>query len=302
MKHVILLHYYCESEIKCYLNIADFLSSYSRCNSEYEFLLLCSSFIQPSESLHNAFLKISTTRTVHCKNSKPGHAEGCTAGFWEGMEYINSNYEKDGGFVLWLEADTMPAKSNWVDLLEQEWAAHPRVLAMGLYVPGLKGVLSAHINGGACYPKNLVESIPSKYKTSNPIVDVNMSQYILPIKRYHKSRKFVFSRLYNLCNDITDPEIVILNGYAQNREEFISKGVGLFKNPVFLEKEKNRLKRFPLEGRKCCWLWDASLSRCYIHDYLKMPHKRIISYRVYALICRCQVKLNDLLNSIFKFT
>jgi len=284
MKHIILLHYYCDSEIKCYLEIADFFLDYSQCKSEYEFLLLCSSFIQPSENLHNAFLKIAPTRTVHCRNSQPGHDKGCNAAFWEGMEYINSNYEKDGGFVLWLEADTFPAKRNWVDLLAKEWKAHPQALMMGLYLPKLKGVFPDHINGGACYTKDFVECIPLQYKTLDSIVDVTISQYILGTKRYHKSRSFVFSHLFSLCNDISDPEKVILNGFAQNREKFIFKGIKLLKDPVFLKEEKKRLKQLPPESKKCCWLWSRPIhNMCYLHDYLRTPYKRI-KYRVYRYL------------------
>jgi len=35
------------------------------------------------------------------------------------MKYVSSRAEQDQGFALWLEADMIPVKSNWIELLEE---------------------------------------------------------------------------------------------------------------------------------------------------------------------------------------
>ena len=280
MKHVILLHYYCEAEISRYLRIAEFLREYSRCSADYEFLLLAASCISPSQALEDAFARIAPAKTFPCRKTKDGYLEGSAAAFWEGMGYVNSRYDKDGGFAFWLESDTMPIKSNWVDLLELEWKKHPDILVMGLYVPWLSdtqaGVVPAHINGGGCYAKDMDNLIPASYKSSNTQpFDISLSQYAMKVRKFHKSGQFVFADQYKLCRDIRNPKITILNGHHLNQDELISRAISLLKDPVMIKEEIKRIGRLPADKKICCRLWNPRVKLCMIHDCVRYPFKRI---------------------------
>ena len=283
MKHVILLHYYCEAEVSRYLRIAEFLREYGRCSAEYEFLLLAASCISPSQVLQDAFSKIAPAKTFHCRKTRDGYWEGSAAAFWEGMEYVNKNYEKDGGFTFWLESDTLPVKKNWVDLLGLEWEKHPGILIMGLYVPWLIDprmgcdVVLPHINGSACYAKDLDNLIPQSYKASSTQpFDISLSQYAIKAGKFHKSGQFVFTDQYKLCHNIQDPRIVIVNGYRQNQDEFISKVSSLLKNPVMIKEEIKRVGQLPADKKVCCKFWNPCVNLCMIHDCVRHPFKRIL--------------------------
>ena len=280
MKHIILLHYYCEAEIERYLQIAEFLREYSRCRADYEFLLLAASCISPSQVLQDAYSKIAPAKTLSGQKTMNGHLAGANAAFWEGMEYINNNYEKDGGFVFWLESDMLPIKKNWVDLLELEWKKHPGILVMGLYIPWLIdprvecNLITPHINGGGCYVKYLDSIIPISYK--NPAFDMHLSRYAMKVRKFHKSGQFVFTDKYELCYDISNPKITILHGLEQDHNQFISGTINLLRNPDFIKKEIEIIEQLPTDKKICCKFWNPCVKLCMIHDCVRHPFKRIL--------------------------
>ncbi len=86
--------------------------------------------------------------------------------FWEIMDYVHTHDNHDGGFVLWLESDMVPIRSNWLDRLDEEWRTIERPLVLGRLVTNFPDYLGGapvppHINGGACYAKDLAAVIPS---------------------------------------------------------------------------------------------------------------------------------------------
>lgn len=257
MKHVIILPYYSNDEIKRYLWIANFLKEFTVTKYNYEFLLAAHSSIQPSSTLFNAFVRIAPTKSLQCKTKISGFPQGPAAVFWEIMEYINGHYEKDGGFSLWLESDMIPVKANWLDRLTEQWLRIPETVLMGLYVPDRYieggGRIAEHINGGACYAKDFANFLPQEGR--KPSFDVELFRYIRKTQRFQKSNLFAFAKIDNLWQLIHNSEKVILHGFKQNKDRFIKSCLRSLRSPWLGEIEA-RL-RHTVSARKVRRLIDS---------------------------------------------
>lgn len=175
MEHIFILPYYCESEVRIFLDIADIWEELTSSDVAYSFLL-CSRFdCPPSEELKKRFSKIgptvafqSTTVGKGIGKPDPGYeVEGPSAMFWDAIDFVNSNYKKDGGFAFWFEADMVPLKSDWVAQLHQEWLQDDHDI-LGVLIdqqwgkkfhPGGAFNDNSHMNGGACYRKDFITKI-----------------------------------------------------------------------------------------------------------------------------------------------
>ncbi len=181
MKHIIVIPYYCKKEIKTFIEIARIWKRLTKTNLDYEFLLSAQYDIKPSKALEKEFSKIALTRSIQCQTRGGGirvpakgfDIEGPTAMFWDTIEYVNNNYPRDGGFMLWLEWDMVPLTSSWLDKLDEEWRTGNYVIMGRLidrgwvakYKPDWLSEMVEHINGAACYSKDFYNRV-SKNKTN----------------------------------------------------------------------------------------------------------------------------------------
>ncbi|MCX5714185.1 MAG: hypothetical protein NT033_05125 [Candidatus Omnitrophica bacterium] len=240
-------------------------------NSNYEFLLCNKKFIEPSTELLDIFSGIAPSKQYQPLTAIDSYPEGPDAFFWEIMDYVNGHYEKDGGFVLWFESDMIPVMLNWVDLLEAEWRNHPGVLIMGLRMPNkyfikIGTFVLEHINGGACYSKDLSKAVSQKYREK--YFDVSTFQYIKKTQKYFKTKLFKFSHIYSLLGDIENNKAIVLHGYRQDKDRFISKAISLVESNDARKCEKEILSKIPRKERLCC---DFAVSigflvNCPIHE------------------------------------
>lgn len=288
-QHIVVLHYYSEQEVERYLKIAQFLEKFSRCNAQYQFLLVSASCREPSERMLEAFSRIAQPRTLRCERTAHGHMDGANSGFFEALDYVNKHYEHDGGFVLWLESDMLPIKPNWIDLLEKEWHSLASALVMGLYLPRFSLRLPPHFNGGACYPKDLFARLARldpdfKDRLFEKSFDMSLSQYYLKTRKYRKSKSFALSHRYSLCEDVSTPEKLVLHGlFSPDINEFISAGIRLLEDPAFLIREKKRIRSLPRREKQCCKYWNRPLGMCPIHDGVDSLHKRGLCFAYRAM-------------------
>lgn len=270
MKHVVVIPYHNYAEIKRYLWIANFLQQFTVVKSEYEFLLTASSFIKPSSALFRTFSLLAPVKSYQCRRKVRGFPQGPCAMFWEIMEYINKNYEKDGRFVLWLESDMIPVKRDWIDRLVSEWMLQPDTVLIGRYIPKTyrkrRLYCREHINGGACYAKNLTDFVPAEAR--RPAFDENLFPYIKETKRFKKSESFAFTHMYNLWQSIRDPEKVILHGFRQNKNKFIRRCIKIIQDPTLQKDEVGIQRIIPKRLRRCCCTayWNGFSLTCPIHQ------------------------------------
>ena len=252
MKHIVIIPYSYEQDIENFKKTGKFLINFSKNKSEYIFLLV-NHLIKSNKELLNIFSKIAPVEQMESVVPILGAPEGVAATFWEIMDYINQNYEKDGGFVLWFEPDMIPIRENWVDILAEEWRKHTNALIIGMYVQARyckkTGFLfPEHINGGACYAKDLASQVPLEYKSG--VCDMSLFQYIKKTRRHYKCNFFNFSHQYSLLSDMKNRQIVILHGYLQDKDEFLSKVIRLLSNPG--AGEENILNKSKSEKQICC--------------------------------------------------
>jgi len=195
--------------------------------------------------------------------------------FWKTMDYINANYEKDGGFAFWFEHDMLPTAPKWVDLLEDEWRRHPGVFVMGVFFPKkyftkTKKFVPEHINGGACYLKYISELVPMKYRdvSDRGAFDVILFKYAKLTKLYHISKAFKFSHMYSLLSNIENSKNIILHGYRQDKNSFIDKAIDLMESPESRMGEKIFLSCMQKKNKICCDLMTKTglLTNCPVHE------------------------------------
>ncbi len=238
MKHLIVLPYYHHEEIKRYLHTALFLRHFTETNLQFEFLLCSRNDIADDKSLLNAFSQIASVNTFHCQNLHTGHPEGSNGMFWEIMEHVNSNYQNDGGFALWLEPDMVPIKKDWLDRLHAEWVKLPIPILMGRHLKlrlfpakiNDKKIYTDHINGGACYAKNFAQYIPPAgsridCKTENGLAIAFDVQHFPAVKKtglFRNSKSFAFVNSHKILSSISNPNKVILHAYGHDKDEVVT--------------------------------------------------------------------------------
>ena len=175
MKHLIVLPYFSRREIEIFSDIADLWTAVTRTDISYEFLLSSRYDCRPSRRLEEKYSRIAPARSMRgitpaagLFEPQPGFsAVGSSAMFWDTMEFIKRNYESDGGFVFWFEADMVPLVPDWLDILTREWITG-RYLVMGKFIdrlwvekhnPSWLSRMNEHINGGGCYSKDFCQWI-----------------------------------------------------------------------------------------------------------------------------------------------
>lgn len=239
MAHTIILPYFSEEEVDRYLKIVqlmDRLAAESECpsgnenNAKYEFLLAASPKIEPSKRLEEACKKVAPTHSFQCPTQIFGYPEGPTAMFWDAMDYVRDNLSDDcDGFALWLESDMAPVKPDWIDRLDAEWRSTEQTpVIMGCFVPKLykrrmfrkeRLMLDEHINGGACYNKQLSSIIPTEQKQECfDMVVYREGKKHGPCVR---SEQIMFSTNERVRRDVINPNLVIVHGFMQEKDTFI---------------------------------------------------------------------------------
>ncbi|MDD5217768.1 MAG: hypothetical protein PHN49_01310 [Candidatus Omnitrophica bacterium] len=269
MKHVIVIPYYCPEEIERYLRIAGFMSGYTRSNVACEVLLASVLPAGPDAELFGAFSKFAPTREMQCHTQEMRYPQRASEMFWEVMRYIGAEYERDDGFFLWLESDMLPCKPDWLDRLHAEWLSAKDAPVMGLFLPLMYlfgKARGAHINGGACYAKNLSDLLPARCTDT---FDLLISRVLEPAGRLKASRQFAFATEFDYPQLIADPEKTLLHGYMQNKDRFIRSCIDYLQAPALLRKWIGMQKRIPTYNlNKCCKYryWIGFKTFCPLHS------------------------------------
>ena len=228
-KHVVILPHFCEEEVNRYLQIAEFLKTWSKPKVEMDFLLAASPKREPSQRLADAYRELGKVTLFQCPTQIFGYPEGPTAMFWDCMEFVEQNYDGNDGFSLWLESDMCPTQPSWIDHLSDAWyAGSQRPLMMGCYVPQVfkhrvfrkpKPILDPHINGGACYAMNFASQMPAEAREG--VFDMAVYQYAQQRGLARECRAIAFSTSKRVRRDLLDSSKVLLHGFMQEKDSFI---------------------------------------------------------------------------------
>jgi hypothetical protein len=257
MKHIVTIPYYSEDEVRRYLRIAELLTWLKSANTTaLEFLICPAPSIRLSDRLLQAFSTVSAVSVYQCTTGVVGYPQRATAMFWEIMEYIASAYPRDGGFVLWLESDMVPIRSNWAQKLISEWTSTPNVLLMGPWMPEFRtrkgDIVPEHINGGSCYSKDLVKHVPIEARRA--YFDLELFSYVKKTNRFKPSDLFVLASYHELPDLIFASKAVILHGYLQSKDKFVKRCADLVEQPESLQRKMSwfsKATRLPIL-RRCC--------------------------------------------------
>lgn len=232
MAHVIILPYFSRIEVDRYLKIIRRLASFPKSKYPIRFLLANSAQTAPDSRLSDACQEIAPTFSFQCPTEVFGYPEGPTAMFWDAMDYIDKHWGSEEGFSLWLESDMIPAHENWIDRLSDDWFAAENPMLMGCYVPPVykrrllrkwKFMLDEHINGGACYAKNLSSLAPEKARED--VFDMAVYHTVRELGDVIKSDKIAFSTVKRARRDIICDSKVLLHGFMQDKDQFIDECV-----------------------------------------------------------------------------
>lgn len=182
MKHVIIFPFWNENEVKTLDLLSKNWNYFANEHMEYEFLLLARSDYEGDiQFLIDQFSKIKPTKFHKCTSLIRTHYSknlNATNMFLDASEHITSRYIEDGGFFLWFEADMLPCNKNWLSQIDQEWSENKPTI-MGFQVTrerlNTNFLFTEHINGGACYSKNLFSLINKEKVIENGVFDLAIS-------------------------------------------------------------------------------------------------------------------------------
>ncbi len=234
MSHVIILPYFSQIEVERYRKIvrqiADFKEEAGDKHPEFRFLLAASPRKEIDWELDEICREIAPTVSFNCPTQIFGYPAGPSAMFWDAMDYIDQQWGSEPGFSLWMESDMFPADTHWLGSLAQEWNSCEAPLLMGCYVPPVykrrllrkwKFMLDEHINGGACYAKNLGSRLPKKAREG--VFDMEVFPAASEIGSVIKTTQIAFSTLTTARRDMMDPAKVLLHGFMQDKDRFVNK-------------------------------------------------------------------------------
>ncbi len=227
-QHVIILPYFCDDEIRRYLQIADRLQQFPQPNCNIHFLLANSPRISPDRRLFKRYSELGSCTSFACPTQVFGYPEGPTAMYWDAMQFVAENHADSEGFCLWLESDMAPVKPDWIDRLSDEWFSGQRPLMMGCHVPDIykrrmfrkpKLILNAHVNGGACYAMDFARRLPPAARDG--VFDMAVYRHALQQGRVRRTEQIAFSTLSRVRRDVQSPGKVLLHGFMQDKDAFI---------------------------------------------------------------------------------
>lgn len=198
MNNILVLPYWCDKEIRNYIQVLDRWDDLCRTDVNYSFLV-ARRFDAPEDSeIVAACEKHAPTKSLVCTRYQwegwPGGANGM---FKHVMEFVNETEEKDGGFVFWFEHDVIPIHEDWLTWLSKMWNSELSMMGQYMSPPWInlhQVPMRPNINGTACYAKSLAENGAFKAITKNECFDFTLSDLVV----HHGGKVLPLPLLYDL--------------------------------------------------------------------------------------------------------
>lgn len=240
-KIIIILPYYCQEEVALFGKLVNILSHWGGLD-RVEFLLSARYDCPKSQALYEICSKLAPTTSIQCSMEGKGivnpetgfNIEGPSGMFLDTMQFIDQNYPLDGGFALWMEADMVPLREDWLKAFNAEWSAE--LVMMGFLCFSPISRWPRHINGGACYAKDFFRKVSPENFQLKASWDLQVLQILINkglaykfinslIDFRHKS-----SELYWL----PDKQFAILHGVKDDTaHQYLEKRYHVTPHPMF---------------------------------------------------------------------
>jgi len=313
MKHLIVIPYYCRQEVRRFLWTADHIKRMPRAKVPFEFLISSRFDAKADDRLFDVLSAIAPTKMFRCTTQQKGNPPGSKAMFFDTMNHIALHYESDGGFALWFESDMVPIKHDWLSRISREWTDVPQNKAvMGHGIAPIKQAgIPGHINGGACYAKNLARLVRLDKIVDQHVVqkafDMLLFQEIQRVQPYKYSKAFVNAYLSFIPRYFNDSQICVLHGWAQPKDKFVKECINYSRSSEKSKCIKHIFytMRIKLKLYRCCLLSrylkdiDAECSTCPVHGAF-IPFIVLSEYRrFFYVIAKYLVK--RCFPALFKF-
>lgn len=280
MGHVVILPYFCDEEVARYMKIISRMAG-MRQLCQWSFLLAASPRTEPNKKLEQACAAVASTQSFQCPSQVFGYPQGPTAMFWDCMAHVQANYPDDGGFSLWLESDMAPVKDNWLDRLDAEWKTASNPVLMGCYVPKVyksrflrrrKLLLEDHVNGGACYTKRFAERMPVEAREG--VFDVVVYKHALDVGQVIFTDQIDFSTNERVRRDVVNPSKVLLHGFLQDKDQFISDCVAPITDTERRSAMLNPVLDFAESTRRWVRVWRVRRGQQAMYENMLLAKRR----------------------------
>lgn len=237
-ENIILFPYWCEKELERFKLIGMNWKKLTHTNLKLRFVFVgrwdCNNIdIKKYSKVFEKYGVVShvVLSTPQSLSRKPTRHDFAKHMFVKTMKYINRfSKSNDGGFVLWMESDVMFLKNQWLNKLYDEWSKQKNTLLMGHLVSykndtdQIKRNFPNHINGVACYAKNIIEYIPENtFYTSYRSFDVIVYNHLVKSKLTNRiicSEQWKHQLDFD-CNEVefdeVDSDKIILHGCKSNK-------------------------------------------------------------------------------------
>lgn len=184
MRHILVLPYWCEKEVRNFLQVLGRWEDLCRTEVDYSFVIARRFDAEESAELVEACSRFAPTTSMVCDRYRwEGWPAGANGMFRHVMEVIEESEEKDGGFVFWFEHDVVPIYADWLDWLQKIW--QPDLSVMGQYMspPWInlhQAPMKPNINGTACYGKSLAKNRAFQAINKEVCFDFTLSDLLPP--------------------------------------------------------------------------------------------------------------------------
>lgn len=226
MIHQILFPYFCEEEVERFRRIAQLIRKYPKPKAKFSFLMVAAKEAGKADNLAVELKSIASVEFFQSSVGGNAYPYGPRDMFWEVMEYVDSVSQEDKGFALWMESDMVPINPNWLDRMDVTWRHAKNPIVIGMYVTNFPEHLGGkpiphHLNGGACYAKDLIKFIPKSVQEEIPF-DLKMFPAIKASGRpWYNSNLFAFASPEQAQRPQDFPDISILHGIGTGKDEFM---------------------------------------------------------------------------------
>jgi hypothetical protein len=124
----------------------------------------------------------------------------------------------------------VPVKPDWIARLHREWFSGDTPLVMGCLVPRVyktrwwrrrKLLLESHVNGGACYAKDVALRLPPAARQG--VFDMAIYPHAMRAKGVRPTSQICFSTVARARRDVLDERKTLLHGYMQDKDAFLRR-------------------------------------------------------------------------------
>lgn len=227
MTHIIALPYWCEDEIKNFLQVLERWPEFCKTEEPYKFLIVARFDAPDPAPLVDVCSKYASTAVLRCdRYNWIGHPGGANGMFRQTMETVLAE-AAEPGFLFWFEHDLIPIQPDWLTHLSNAWGAtkeNDHIVMMGHHVTQswidsyeVRTRYIPYISGSACYHKGIAEHPSFMQITEQRCFDVVLSLALQQFKNSVRQIWHMFDLWFFMppWASVCDKNCLMLNGAKQ---------------------------------------------------------------------------------------